>query len=149
MFEYRGILGSPVGRRARQGGACGARLRRRVQTGQQEGALVPDDRAAPGPILVCLGGVLDERHNPCGHEPCGSDRLARPGDLRDLDLASGGGYLHPPTGLGGDDLVALEAGAGVDHDFDPITFHEMEWYFSRPAGEFARTPCVAEFERQR
>ena len=69
--------------------------------------------------------------------------------LRDLDLASGGGYLHPPTGLGGDDLIALEAGAGVDHDLDPITFHEMEWYFSRPTGEFARTPCVAEFGRQR
>jgi len=67
--------------------------------------------------------VLHDRDDPGGHEPPRSDRPAAPGDLRHLDHPPGGGDLHPPPRLGGLDLEALEAPAGIDRHLDPIALH--------------------------
>ena len=42
-----------------------------------------------------VGGVLDQRHHPAGHEPGGPDRGAGPGHLADLDDPAPVGHVDP------------------------------------------------------
>src|ERR1700727_2867806 len=77
-------------------------------------------------MLARLGGVggeLDQRHDPGGHEPGGPDRGPGPGHLADLDDPAPVGDVDAAAGLGRGDLVGLGARTGIDHDLDTISLH--------------------------
>src|SRR5439155_5146739 len=67
--------------------------------------------------------MLHQGHDTVRHEPGGSDHLAGPGDLVDLDHASRRRDLQTPTGLRRDHLEILGAVAGVHGDLDAVPSH--------------------------
>src|SRR5207248_7534385 len=70
--------------------------------------------------------MLDDADHAGRHEPGGSHGLAGAGDLGHLRDAPGGGHLHPPARLRGQDVELAHAAADVHEDLDPITLHVHE-----------------------
>ena len=67
--------------------------------------------------------MLDDGHDPLGHEASTAYDDTRARHLRDLHVRTRVGDLDASTGLAGVDLVGLRAVADVDDDLDAIAFH--------------------------
>jgi hypothetical protein len=71
--------------------------------------------------------MLDDSHDPAGHEACRSHDLPAPGHLGHLDRPACDDDVHAPAFARRGHLEAADLVPGVDQDLDTVAFH----YFTR------------------
>jgi hypothetical protein len=77
--------------------------------------------------------VLDERHDAAGHESGGTDGLARPCHLNDLDDAPSCRDFDSSAGAGSNDLIGSRPFIGGYDNFHAIALHDASVLFLTPS----------------